>query len=404
MSQVRKYTTLLSLYVAQAVPMSFFSTIVPVIMRQENYSLEAIGMLQLIKLPWIAKFMWAPLVDRHSQTLQSYKKWIFFSEFFYAIVILSIGFFNLQTDFTTIIVLMLIAFTASATQDIATDAMAIKVLSRHERSTGNSMQAAGTFIGTLTGSGVLLVIYHYFGWQGLLFCLAGFVIVALIPLYFYRTPDKIISETATKSVSTADISRFFKQQGTVRRVALLMLYYSGIIGILAMLKPFLVDLGYDVKTIGIMSGIFGTAMGCVSSFAAGWLIKRLGRRNSLFTFALFSLTATLYFLFLTTGTPTEGRIYLGIALIWSAYGMASVTIFTIAMDWVREGREGTDFTLQIVLTHLSSLIIAIASGKLADALGYRGLYLAEAALALLVVIAVPILYRDKENLELNLQS
>ncbi|MBE0653957.1 MAG: MFS transporter, partial [Bacteroidales bacterium] len=57
MTELKKYGTLLSLYLAQSIPMSFFSTVVPVIMRQENYSLESIGYLQLIKLPWILKFL-----------------------------------------------------------------------------------------------------------------------------------------------------------------------------------------------------------------------------------------------------------------------------------------------------------------------------------------------------------
>ena len=95
----QKYGTLLGLYVAQSIPMSFFSTVVPVIMRQEAYSLESIGLLQLIKLPWVLKFLWAPYVDRLSPTINHYKRWIFTSEFFYALIILGIGFFDLASDF-----------------------------------------------------------------------------------------------------------------------------------------------------------------------------------------------------------------------------------------------------------------------------------------------------------------
>src|SRR6056297_3011817 len=138
-----KYFTLLSLYLAQSIPMSFFSTVVPVIMRMENYSLESIGYLQLIKLPWILKFLWAPLVDRSSQNTRQYRRWILASEIFDGIVIFSIGFLELEADFTTIIVLMVIAFTASTTHDIATDAFAILILKERERSLGNSMQSAG---------------------------------------------------------------------------------------------------------------------------------------------------------------------------------------------------------------------------------------------------------------------
>ena len=48
--EIKKYYTLLSLYLAQSIPMSFFSTVIPVIMRMENYSLESIGYIQLIAM------------------------------------------------------------------------------------------------------------------------------------------------------------------------------------------------------------------------------------------------------------------------------------------------------------------------------------------------------------------
>ena len=72
--EINKYYTLLSLYLAQSIPMSFFSTVIPVIMRQEQYSLESIGYLQLMKLPWIIKFLWAPLIDKTSNSSRHYCK------------------------------------------------------------------------------------------------------------------------------------------------------------------------------------------------------------------------------------------------------------------------------------------------------------------------------------------
>ncbi|MBP8011770.1 MAG: MFS transporter, partial [Parabacteroides sp.] len=64
-----KLVTFFCLYIAQSIPMSFFSTVIPVMMRQENFSLASIGLLQLIKLPWILKFLWSPLVDRNCVTV-----------------------------------------------------------------------------------------------------------------------------------------------------------------------------------------------------------------------------------------------------------------------------------------------------------------------------------------------
>jgi len=380
-----KFPVLFSLYIAQSVPMSFFSTVVPVIMRQENYSLESIGLLQLVKLPWILKFLWAPLVDNNASTMRQYKRWIYLSEFFYALIILHIGFFSLQTDFSLIVALMLIAFTASATQDIATDAFAILLLKKSERSLGNSMQSAGSFIGTLLGSGVLLIVYYYLGWYYLLICLALFVLLALIPLRFVKLNEPEVTKVKQK-VSFKDLFSFFKVPGMPNWILLLFFYYSGIIGILAMLKPWLVDLGYNARDIGFMAGIFGTAVAASSAMVAGWLIKKAGKRKALFSFLIYSLLAGFYFWFISFSNTSTPMIYIGIFMLWSAYGMSTVAIYTSSMDLVRPGREGTDFTLQIVITHLSGLIMAVLSGKIADSLGYTNLFLIEIFFSIFALI------------------
>lgn len=391
--ELNKYYTLLSLYLAQSIPMSFFSTVIPVIMRMENYSLESIGYIQLIKLPWIIKFLWAPMVDRTSHSSKQYRSWILVSELFYAAIIISIGFFDLATDFSTIIILMVIAFTASATQDIATDAFAILILKEKERSIGNSMQSAGSFIGTLVGSGVLLIIYHYWGWLPLLHCLGLFVLISLIPVMYFKNHKKREPDKSRKSVSPVEFIYFFRQRKIGGHLLLLFLFYAGIIGILTMIKPYLVDLGYDIKKIGFISGIFGTACGALMTIPAGIYIRRKGILKSVWIFPVLNLLVAIYFFFLTYSNHQLYLIYIGVALLWSAYAMSSVFVYTLGMRVVRQGREGTDFTIQIVITHLSSLIIAVMSGKIADALGYRGLFALEFGVGILILILVPFLFK-----------
>ncbi|HKK68588.1 MAG TPA: MFS transporter [Bacteroidales bacterium] len=384
----KKFPTLFSLYIAQSVPMSFFSTVVPVIMRQENYSLESIGLLQLVKLPWIIKFLWAPFIDNHSRNTKDLKKWIVLSEVFYAIVICSIAFLNLQTDFTLIVVLMVIAFTASATQDIATDAFAILILKKEERSLGNSMQTAGSFLGALLGTGVLLIAYSFFGWSVFLFILAGFVLFAIIPLKFYKI-SRTIEKRPGYRVTLPEIGRFFKQPGIPKRVLLLVFYYSGFIGVLTMLKPLLVDLGYNIKQIGFMSGIVGTSIATGSALLAGLVLKKTGIKPAAILLSLVGISAASYFWWLSgINAPTLFMVYAGIILIWGTYGASSVIIYTSSMEVVRPGAAGTDFTMQIVITHISSLAVAVSSGKIADTIGYQGLFGVEIILGIITLAIV----------------
>ncbi len=379
-----KFPVLFSLYIAQSIPMSFFSTVIPVIMRQENYSLGSIGLLQLVKLPWIIKFLWAPLVDNNTANRRQIRQWIVISELFYAAIIVGIGFFNLKTDFVLIVVLIIAAFILSATQDIATDIFAIKVLKHNERSLGNSMQSAGSFVGSLFGTGVLLVVYHYFGWQNLLLVLASFVVFALIPVLLYK-PNISTSEQPKKKVNIKDVFLFFNIKATFKHMLLLIFYYSALIGILAMLKPYLVDLGYNIKQIGFMSGIVGTSVAASCALLGGFVVKVIGRRASFYLFACFNIAVATYFFFLSKQVPSLTGIYTGICMLWGAYGFSTVIIYTSSMDKVRPNSEGSDFTIQIVVTHLSSLLVTIVCSRLGDKFGYSGIFATEVLFGLVAL-------------------
>jgi len=378
----KNLATFFFLYIAQTIPMSFFSTVIPVMMRQGNFSLTDIGLLQLIKLPWILKFLWSPIIDRYNVTVNDYKRWIYSSELVYAVLILSVAFLNFSLHFHLILSLIIISFIASATQDIATDALAVLSFRREEKSMVNSMQSMGSFGGALVGGGLLLLLFKQIGWNSILPALALFVIVALLPLYFNKSLKINRERENYQRASIRDILFFFTQKGIWKQIGFLLLYYSALIGTLAMLRPYLVDLGYNMKEIGLMSGIVGTAAGLVASFAGGFIVRKIGRHRSRVLFAIFIVFTTFYFYFISKNShPDIQLLYIGILLLWGSYGMATVAVYTLAMDCVREGREGTDFTIQTVIAQFSGICLAILGGHVADKTGYSGLFLFEFGLA-----------------------
>jgi MFS family permease len=380
MKQVGKLSTFFSLYLAQAVPLSLFSTLLPVLMRQDSFSLSAIGLLQLIKLPWILKFFWAPLVDHRTTGLRAFKHWIIGSELVYALLILAVAFLDLKLNFTLIFVLMLLSFVASATQDIATDALAALSFNRRERGRGNSMQSMGSFAGAMIGGGLLMLLFKQIGWMPLFIGVAVFLVLAIWPIARYRDADLLFRKVPAR-LSLTDLGHFFRQKGAVGQLLFLVLVQVGVIGILAMYKPFLVDHGFELREIGVMFGLFGPLFGVLSSFAGGYLLRRYTRYRVKFMVVVLVLMVPLFFGGLTLVNPDRLMLYVFVAYMWTAYGFASVLVNTVAMDFVRAGREGTDFTLQTVLVHLSSMLMAVLSGKLAQEIGYSGLSIVEAGLA-----------------------
>ena len=105
-------------------------------------------------------------------------------------------------------------------------------------------------------------------------------------------------------------------------------------------------------------------------------------------FALFNLVPALFFTAFHAQMASLGIVLTGVALRWSAYAMGMVFVFSIAMDQVRHCREGTDFTLQIVIVHLASLILAVASGKIAGGFSYHTLFVSSIALGMINLLAV----------------
>ena len=388
--------TFFCLYIAQAVPSSFLSTALQVLMRENNFSLTTIGLLQLVKLPWIIKFLWAPMVDRRCVTVNDYKRTIIVSELVYAALLLTIGFLHVSTDIYFIIFLVVLSLVTSGTQDVATDALAVLTFKKSDKSMVNSMQSMGSFGGALLGGGVLLMALHRYGWQTVLPFLAIFVLIALLPLLFNKhlTINEKPKETKAKK---ADFIWFFTQKGIWKQIVFLVIYYAGIFGTLSLLRSFLVDHGYNMKEIGLISGVLGTGVAFFASWGAGFFVRKYGVFKARIAFACIILITTLYFFLMLSDTITTLRVCIGVVLLWATYGMCTIVVYVSSMERVRPGREGTDFTIQTVITHLSGMMMAVVSGAIAQHYGYRLFFAIEIVIALASLVYILSVFKQKET-------
>src|SRR4051812_5292522 len=92
-STLSKLALLTSLYLAQGLPYGFFTTALPVIMRQQKQSLGLIGVSAVLALPWGLKFLWAPLVDRYGGSRMGRRRgWIVPLQLLTVVMALLLGF------------------------------------------------------------------------------------------------------------------------------------------------------------------------------------------------------------------------------------------------------------------------------------------------------------------------
>ena len=130
-------------------------------------------------------------------------------------------------------------------------------------------------------------------------------------------------------------------------------------------------------------------MGFLGSMLLSRFRKALDIHQGLRYAAMFiGIAAFVIALLAFLGLYSLPYILLSLGLLWAAYGFGTVMVYSFAMDYVRAGREGTDFTLQIVIPHLSGLLIASFSGGLAERLGYSGFFALEAVFSLISLLYV----------------
>ena len=128
MSDTRRRLTLIaSLYVSQAIPLGFLIVALPAILRREGMSLEQTGMLGALALPWLIKFLWAPLIDRYgSARWGHYRSWIIPLQTLCVLAVVGISTVDLQDGLLWLVLAGAAFMLASATQDIATDGLAVR--------------------------------------------------------------------------------------------------------------------------------------------------------------------------------------------------------------------------------------------------------------------------------------
>ncbi len=388
LSPANKFVLLSSLYTSQFLPSAFFFRSLPIFLRQQGASLQVIGLMSLLTLPWMLKFLWAPLVDRYgSRKWGNYKSWIVVTQILLAIASIACASINaLDNEFLLFLGVFLVVALA-ATQDIATDALAIGLLEPHERGWGNGIQSAGRGMGGILGGGVMLLVLNQLGWQMSLWILAGGVLLALLPLLWYREAGSSTGGVAvdcdrhphTRQATIKYLETllsFVRQSGAPIWLFFILLYVTGSSMAATMFRPLLVDLGLSMADIGWMTGIVGSGAAIIGSLLAGGLIKPLGRQRALILFGLLQAIAVVALTLPAIGIRNPVVLYVISTGEVLARCLANTALFTVMMDKSRRETAGSDYTLQssvfIIGHHVG---VPALSGFIAAALGYTGVFL-----------------------------
>ncbi|REH37723.1 MFS transporter [Paraperlucidibaca baekdonensis] len=388
---------LLALYLAQGVPFGVYTQALPAILRSYDAPLSLISLSGLLAIPWALKVFWSPIVDRYYWPSVGHRRsWILPMNIGLAAVMAGLCFFDPDSLRDPSGVYWLFGFLFlvnlfAATQDIATDGLAVRILSSEERGLGNGIQVSAYRVGIIIGGGLLLLVLDTLGWAQAFMGLTLMSLLLLLPVMFYREPPISAEALAgsRESYSAAWVS-FFKRPELAGWIWVLVSYKIADSLSSAMVKPMMVDMGMSLAEIGLQVSMISAVTTIAGAMLGGYWLQKIGRRHGLFWFGAFQCVAIAAYAIPALGYGLAGLAATSTAVAINAIehfagGMAMAALLSAVMDRARQAHAGVDFTLQVSLLAIFGGSFYLPAGLLAEAVGYADHFVISAVIGVLML-------------------
>ncbi|WP_353173499.1 MFS transporter [Acinetobacter rudis] len=396
LAKMRLWLMLALLYISQGLPLGIAMDALPSILKKQGVSLENLIFLPLVGLPWILKFLWASVVDNYSNTRFGRRRsWLVPMQSLIFLTLTLLWWLGIEQDKTLLIILlMLIASVASATQDIATDGLAAELFSGKDLVRANIIQVGGTMVGFFLGGAGVMILVGQFGISvGVLLPMA-IVLCSLALLLTWKEPAVTLVNTAVTSTgsnqsqTTASLKNFIKRAGSVRLLAMAFLSSLAMVSGFGLGKLLLIDQAWSLQSVGqlgMYGGVVTILLGCGGG---GWLIQYFGTRKIfIFGLAMTMCSAGLWIMLSATEQIAFSSALLATVLGCFGSGAASVALMTQAMRFAQQGLQtGTDMTAIQSARDLGEMTMSSSLIAIAAVFGYSLSFAFGVAAAFAVII------------------
>ncbi|GAA2051502.1 MFS transporter [Williamsia deligens] len=359
---------LTALYFAQGLPYGFFVTALPVVLRQSGYSLVAISATGVLFAPWALKVLWAPCVDRFGTR----KRWVVSMQIATAAIALGLACLDLDASTVPLFVGVALINVFAATQDVATDGIAVTALDARGRGLGNGIQVGAYRLGMIAGGGGLLWVYSFTSWRILFVVMAAVLLLTTIPVLWLRDGGTPRPRPGSAS-PVAWWSRLLRP-GVFGLIGLVAAYKFGNSMGSALVGPFLSDLGLTLRQIALLDGAVSSGAALVGAALGGLLAFRVGRPTALLVGGIAQSAALVAFV--AAAADLGGLPMIVVATVGEHVcgGIATVAVFALMMDSADRAFAGTDYTLLASAVVVVQGVAGFAAGIVGDAVGYVALY------------------------------
>lgn len=391
----RNVLIILLLGFSSGLPLALTGSTLTIWMADEGVDLGTIGLFSLVGLPYVLKFLWAPLVDAAAlpgltRWLGRRRGWLVATQLALFAGIAAIGLVDPVTAPILLAVAALVVAILSATQDIVVDAFRVETLTEDQYAAGTAVYIASYNVALrwIVGIGAVGATYIYADlgaderslWPLAYATMASLMVVGLVASLLAHEPPESAEISAsqqtlsyTERFQEAVISPFkdfIQKPAWFGILAFVLLFKFGDAFAGAMVAPFALDLGFDKLVYTIIGGVSLPAT-LVGAFLGGALARLISMHYSLWVAGILQMVSNLGFCWLAWVGPDETALAIVVAVEATSAGIGTV-IFVAYLSAQCTTREftATQFALLSSLAAVGRTVLSASAGFVAAAIGW----------------------------------
>jgi PAT family beta-lactamase induction signal transducer AmpG len=325
-------------------------------------SLPAIGLASGASLPWVLKFLWAPLADR----LGTRRLWIRLCLLFLAAVTAVLAGADPAQHAGQLAALLLLYVTLSATQDIAIDAYTIETTHGRELGVANSVRIGAYRGASFVSSALLVWIAGRAGWHAAFLVGAGLFGGLALATLALPSPSRGTAHTTSLA---EPIRAMLGRSGIWAVIVFALLFKLDISAMERMVQPFWVASGFSLEQIAALTT--GRLLATLGGAALGGIIAtRIGIFHALWSLGAVQLLSSLGYSAAAAAGAGKSPIVAAALFENFAAGLGTAAFLAFLMSVCEKRYAATQFALLSAVFALSRWAVGLPSGELAERLGF----------------------------------
>ncbi len=375
------------LYLGEGGPIGFIWWALPTWLRLQGLDLGRITILtSILVLPWVGKFLWAPLVDRAPGHRGGLRAWVVSAQLLMGFTLLPLLWLDPEHHFFAVAALLLAHTFSAATQDVAVDALALRLVPDEDRGRLNGAMQAGMLAGRSLFGGGALVLSAHVGFPVVILALVTCIWTSMTAVAFMREPEAPDASHAGGAFWPAGATQIFRRPSTW--LGLLLALTAGAAfesaGILA--GPMLVDHGLGKETIGWLLGLPVVGATIIGGLLGGVSADKFGHAPSVIAGIVgFSLMVLVLAALNYAGTPTMSALAVTLTGLYLCIGLFIASSYALFMDLSRPPLAATQFSAFMAATNGCEAWSSAVGGQIVSAHGYTIAFVLMAAVSLLSI-------------------